>query len=148
MQVQNMKLKLNIIDNNKILAKAHFKYNFFFNVAKKQHIFVETCLYEAAGRLPVMSSLLPHVLWGRSQVSLFFASVVSPVSYIIMFWYLRLKRYVRWTCLMFEARTNIIDTGSTVLTYNVIYLYIGMCIIQFWLLNQSVNCLVNMTSFC
>ena len=34
--------------------------------------------YEAVGSLPVMSSLLPHVLQGRSQVSLFFASVVSP----------------------------------------------------------------------
>jgi len=139
-----MNLKLNMKDINKILANAIF----FLNDVKKQHIFAETCLYEAVGSLTVMSSLLPHVLWGRSQVSLFFASVVSPVSYIIMFWYLRLKRYVRWTCLMFEARTNIIDTGSTVLTYNVIYLYIGMCIIQFWLLNQSVNCLVNMTSFC
>jgi hypothetical protein len=28
--------------------------------------------------LPVMPSLLPHGLWERSQVSLFFASVVNP----------------------------------------------------------------------
>ena len=28
--------------------------------------------------LPVMPSLLPHVLWGRSQVSQFFANVMSP----------------------------------------------------------------------
>jgi hypothetical protein len=40
---------------------------------KKPYIFAKTCL-------PVMPSLLPHVLWGRSQVSLFFASVVSPVD--------------------------------------------------------------------
>jgi hypothetical protein len=29
-----------------------------------------------------MPPLLPHVLWGRSQVSLFFASVVSPDNVI------------------------------------------------------------------
>jgi hypothetical protein len=40
---------------------------------KKKHIFAKTCLL-------VMLSLLPYVLWGRSQVSLFFASVVSPGS--------------------------------------------------------------------
>jgi hypothetical protein len=50
----------------------------FLNDVKKQHIFVETCLYEAVGSLPVMSSLLPYILWGKGQVSLFFASVVSP----------------------------------------------------------------------
>jgi len=50
----------------------------FFNDAKKQHMFAETCLYEAVGSLPVMPSHLPHVLWGRSHVSLLFASVVSP----------------------------------------------------------------------
>jgi hypothetical protein len=49
-------------DINKILAKAHFKCNFFLNDLKKQHIFAETCLYEAVGSLPVMPSLLPHVL--------------------------------------------------------------------------------------
>jgi hypothetical protein len=43
-----------------------------------KRIFVESYLYEAGGSLPVMPSLLPHVLWGRSQVSLFFANVVSP----------------------------------------------------------------------
>ena len=40
----------NIKDINKILAKAHFKC-IFLNDAKKQHIFVETCLYEAVGSL-------------------------------------------------------------------------------------------------
>jgi hypothetical protein len=57
-----MNLKLNMKDINKILAKAHFKCNFFLNDLKKQHIFAETCLYEAVGSLPVMPSLLPHVL--------------------------------------------------------------------------------------
>ena len=73
MQVQSMNLNLNMKDINKILAKAHFKCNFFFNDAKKQHILVETCLYKAVGNLPVMPSLLPHVL-------LDFASVVSPAN--------------------------------------------------------------------
>ena len=36
-------------DINKILAKAHS--NNFFNDAKKQYIFAETCLYEAVGSL-------------------------------------------------------------------------------------------------
>jgi hypothetical protein len=57
-----MNLKLNMKDINKILAKAHFKCTFFLNDAKKQHIFEELCLYEAVGNLPVMLSLLPHVL--------------------------------------------------------------------------------------
>ena len=57
-----MNLKLNMKDINKILAKAHFKCNIFLNDAKKQHIFAETCLYEAVGSLHVMSSLLPRVL--------------------------------------------------------------------------------------
>ena len=55
-QVQNMNLKLNMKDINNILAKAHFKCNFFLNDEKKQHIFVETCLYEAVGSLSVMPS--------------------------------------------------------------------------------------------
>ena len=38
-------------DINKILTKAHFKCNFFYNDAKKQHFFAETCLYEYAGDL-------------------------------------------------------------------------------------------------
>ena len=62
MQVQSMNLNLNMKDINKILAKAHFKCIFFLNDAKKQHILAETCLYEAGGSLPVMPSLLPHVL--------------------------------------------------------------------------------------
>ena len=45
---------------------------------KKTHIFAKTCLYDTVGSLPVMPSLLPYGLWGRSQVSLFLASVVSP----------------------------------------------------------------------
>ena len=40
MQVQNMNLKLNMKDIDKILASAHF----FLNDAKKQHIFMKTCL--------------------------------------------------------------------------------------------------------
>jgi hypothetical protein len=32
------------------------------NEGKKQHIFAEKCRYEAVGSLPVMSSLLSHVL--------------------------------------------------------------------------------------
>jgi hypothetical protein len=69
-QIQNMNLMLNRKDVNKILAKTHFKCK---ESKKKQHIFAKTCL-------PVMPSFLPHVLWGRSQVSLFSASVVSPGS--------------------------------------------------------------------
>jgi hypothetical protein len=73
-----MNIKLNMKDINKILAKAHLEYKYLKKMMWKRHIFVESCLYEAGGSLPVMPSLLPHVLWGRSQVSLFFASVVSP----------------------------------------------------------------------
>ena len=80
--VQNMNVKLNI---NKKSAKAHFKCKSFLNDAKKQHIFAETCLYEAVGSLPVMPSLLPHVLWGEVKSPYFFASVVSPaLTCIIM----------------------------------------------------------------
>ena len=43
-----------------------------FNDAKKQHIF--------------------HVLWGRSQVSLFFASMVSPVYYLLLLFHM----YLNW----------------------------------------------------
>jgi hypothetical protein len=66
-----MNLMLNMKDFNKILAKTRFK-------CEKTHIFAKTCLYDAVGSLTVMPSLLPYGLWGRSQVSLFFASVVSP----------------------------------------------------------------------
>jgi hypothetical protein len=59
-----MNLMLNMKDINKILAKTHFK-------CKKPHIFMKTCLYDSVGSLPVMPSLLPYGLWGRSQVSLF-----------------------------------------------------------------------------
>ena len=61
-RVLSMNLKLNMTDMNEILAKTHFNCKFFLNDAKKQHIFEETCLYEAVGSLPVMHSLLPHVL--------------------------------------------------------------------------------------
>ena len=58
-----MNLTFNMKDINKILAKAYFKCNFFLNNAKKNNTFLaETCLYEAIGSLPVMPSLLPHVL--------------------------------------------------------------------------------------
>ena len=71
---------------NKILAKAHFKCNFFLKDNKKQHIFAETCLYEAVRSLPVMPSLLPPVLKGRSQVSLFFCKCGDYLNeYILHF---------------------------------------------------------------
>jgi hypothetical protein len=46
----------------------------------KNNIFLQKHVSEDFGSLPVivMPSLLPHVLCGRSQVSLFFANVVSP----------------------------------------------------------------------
>ena len=47
-----MNLMLNMKDINKILAKTHFKCK---KKVKKTHIFVKTCL-------PVMPSLLPHLL--------------------------------------------------------------------------------------
>ena len=62
------------INNNNACTKHEFKVKyeryqqrhtsdaFFLNDGKKQHIFAETCLYETVGSLPVMSSLLPHVL--------------------------------------------------------------------------------------
>ena len=65
-----MNLMLNMKDINKILAKAHFICKFYTNNAKKQHIFVKTCLYEAVGSLPVMSSLLPYVLWFPPPIKL------------------------------------------------------------------------------
>ena len=64
-------------DINKILAKTHFKC-IKKRKRKKKDIFAKTCLHDAVRSLLVMPSLLPHCLWGRSQVSLFFASVVSP----------------------------------------------------------------------
>ena len=54
-QIQNINLKLNMKDVNKILAKAHFKCKKW----RKQHIFKETCLYGSVGSLPLMPSLLP-----------------------------------------------------------------------------------------
>ena len=57
---------------------------FFFNYVKKNNTFLQkhVSIYEAVGGLAVRSSLLPHVLWGRSQVSLLFAGVVSPDIYM------------------------------------------------------------------
>ena len=77
-----MNLMLNMKDINKILAKTHFKCK--KKNVKKPLIFTKTCLYDAVGSLPVMPSLLPHGLGGRSQVSLFFASEVIHVSLVNM----------------------------------------------------------------
>jgi hypothetical protein len=66
-----MNLKLNMKDINKILAKAHFKCNFFLSDAKKQNIFKETYIYEAVGSLPVMPSLLPHFPEGEVKSPFF-----------------------------------------------------------------------------
>jgi uncharacterized protein (DUF1919 family) len=52
---------------------------FFLNDAKKQHIVVETCLYEAAGSLPVMPSLLP-------QNSCFVILYLSILDFIRFTW--------------------------------------------------------------
>jgi hypothetical protein len=49
-------------DNKKIYNNPTTQMLFFLNDAKKQYIFAETCLYEVVGSLPVMPSLLPHVL--------------------------------------------------------------------------------------
>ena len=48
-----MNLMLNMKDINRILAKTHFKCK--KKLKKKPHIFAKTCL-------PVMPSLLPHLL--------------------------------------------------------------------------------------
>jgi len=83
-----MNLLLNMKDINQILAKTHSKCKYKIKNVKKPHIFAKTCLYDTVGSLPVMPSLLPHGLWGRSQVSLFFASVVIPDSQTcIKIWY-------------------------------------------------------------
>jgi hypothetical protein len=63
-----MNLLLNMKDINKILAKTHFKCKYEKKNVKKTHIFVKKCLYNAVASLPVMPSLLPHGLRGRSQV--------------------------------------------------------------------------------
>jgi hypothetical protein len=57
-----MNLKLHIKEINKIISKTPFKCRLKKYDVKKQHIFVETCFYEAVGSLSVMPSLLPHVL--------------------------------------------------------------------------------------
>ena len=79
-----MNLKLNIKDINKILAKAHFNCRFFLNDAKKQHIFAETCLYEAVGSLSVMSSLLSHVLCEGEVKSLCFLQVWWALLFVVI----------------------------------------------------------------
>ena len=74
-----MNLKLNMKDIKMILAKTHFKCNLFLQM-RRNNTFLQKCLYELK-LLEVSLSCLhfsPHVLWGRSQVSLFSASVVSP----------------------------------------------------------------------
>ena len=94
-------------DVNKILAKAHFKFQKIDG--KKQHIFAETCLYKSVGSLPVMPSLLPHVLWGRSQVSLFFSSVVWPCdSNPVMVIYAACRCIYNYTCLQLSQFVTII----------------------------------------
>jgi hypothetical protein len=56
-----MNLKLNMNDINKMLANAHFKCKCYQkNDVKKQHIFVETCLYKAVGNLSVMPGLCKY----------------------------------------------------------------------------------------
>lgn len=60
-------------DINKILEKANFKYN-FFNDAKKHDCMKLLEVY-------AMPVLLAHVLLRRSQVYLFFASLVMPATY-------------------------------------------------------------------
>ena len=101
MQVQNMNLKLNMKDINKILAKALFK--FFLNDAKKQHMFVETCLYEAVGSLPVMSSLLPQALFALS-----FLKAYSRHSRLIFFVYIKSCQYsMFYTNKMFWTRSQV-----------------------------------------
>jgi hypothetical protein len=62
-------------DINKILAKKHF--NFFFKWWGKTIYFCRNMSLKILEvSVIVMPSLLPHVLCGRSQVSLFFANVV------------------------------------------------------------------------
>ena len=61
-----MNLMLNMKDINKILAKAHFKCNCFFKwCGETTHFCGNMSLWSCW-----KSSLLPPVLWGRSQVSL------------------------------------------------------------------------------
>ena len=72
-------------DINKILAKAHFKCKYFFlnDAGKKTHF----CGIMSLKLLEVSLSCLHFSLMfsgGRSQVSLFFASVASPVIYIFL----------------------------------------------------------------
>ena len=55
-----MNLMLNMKDIND-MSKWH-TLNAKKNDAKKQHIFAETGIYESVGSLPIMPSLLPHVL--------------------------------------------------------------------------------------
>jgi hypothetical protein len=58
-------------DINKILTKAHFKCNFFYNDAKKQHFFAETCLYEYAGDLCHAFTSLSCFLREKSSLPIF-----------------------------------------------------------------------------
>jgi hypothetical protein len=88
-------LALNMKDINKIWAR-HTSNAKKKNV-KKNHIFAKSCPYDAVGSLPVMPSILSNGFWGRSQVSLFFASVMSPdYTWLLTFlaWH-RLLPYTR-----------------------------------------------------
>ena len=68
-------------DINKILAKTCFKckYHKKMMLVTTHKAFTETYLCNALGMVTVIPLLLPHVLRGRSKVSLAFACVVSPV---------------------------------------------------------------------
>ena len=56
-----MNIKLNMKDFNKILAKAHFKYKYIKKNDEKKTT-THFCRIMSVGSLPVMPSLLPHVL--------------------------------------------------------------------------------------
>ena len=69
-----MNLKLNMKDINKILAKAHLKYNFFLNDAKKT-----TILWKHVSMKQLVCLHFSIMLCeGRSQVSLFFFKCGEP----------------------------------------------------------------------
>ena len=69
--------KPNMKDINKVLVKAHFKCNLRKNDVKKQYIFLQKCLW-SYWKSPCHAFTSPSCFWRRSQVFLFFASVLSP----------------------------------------------------------------------
>lgn len=74
-----MNLKLNMKD----ISKGTLQIICFLNDAEKTHMILRK--HVSMKCLSVMSSLLHHVLWGRSQVYLFFAIVMSPADHIYNF---------------------------------------------------------------